>query len=409
MPKTLTIACSGTNFDEDSEDLVAYVAKNIEGKRYQDWLIFAGPGSKAIASQSYNPLKKTSLSTFGLLKEVSSYPYNNLVYKVKGLAGGTGMDLNTGFLLEFLEGLYSFALPQVINMFGWSRGACTCVMMANALDDYYKQESKTVTINIFAIDPVPGPGNFLSAVLSLPACVKFCTVLQMENESRPAMIGSKIRVASKFNTSLRHLPLPGNHSSGVTSGKSIEGPILEIAAFHLYSFLLQRGTELKCDLDLSNEKRCEAYAEMILNQEEYLTLGAVNRLVGDEEDYSSMGHYLLHKSYFINDDHEAAFKAAYREVYDRVLDFYGKIASKPLEELDKPPIFSDLSTLKRRRTKADEVWEKMPKNVQKSLLRCDDIKALRYKLKSPTKPSPMTSLSLMTDTTVKKPVKLKLD
>ncbi len=43
-----------------------------------------------------------------------------------------------------------------VNLIGWSRGAVTCIMIANRLH----KECPQVKVNIFAADPVPGYGQF---------------------------------------------------------------------------------------------------------------------------------------------------------------------------------------------------------------------------------------------------------
>lgn len=50
-------------------------------------------------------------------------------------------------------------IPTQVNLIGqvWSRGGITCHMLANAM---LKILLKDIPVNIFAIDPVPGPLNF---------------------------------------------------------------------------------------------------------------------------------------------------------------------------------------------------------------------------------------------------------
>jgi hypothetical protein len=405
MPKILTIACCGTNFDEESGDVIALLAKALKGQRYKDWLIFAGPGSGRITEQYYNPLEKPKI--YGLTEKVvstSTFVYNKIYYKVKGLAEGEGMELNTNFLLEFL-GKKDVILPEVINMFGWSRGACTCILMANAIDALNQNSNKKIAVNIFAIDPVPGPGNFVKELLVVPECVRSCTVIQMENESRSAMIGAKLRVASSFKTVLTCLPFPGNHSSGVTRGEDEEKVIKEVISYDLYEFLIARGTEFDGGLEMTRKTLCHKYAKMILNQPSYLSLGSVNRLLADEKAYHELGHYLLRDSYFINDEHESVFKSAYRKVYDLVFGKGGSIKAGTVKELIDPS--KDDTLVLRRNTESVKEWEDLPSDVRDSIEKCSEIKKLFRKLKSAEKVTYSSFHSSMSSTTVNTKIKVK--
>lgn len=55
-----------------------------------------------------------------------------------------------------------------INMIGHSRGACECIMAAWFLYAYGDAAARKIKINIFAIDPVPGPGDWYGILTQLP-------------------------------------------------------------------------------------------------------------------------------------------------------------------------------------------------------------------------------------------------
>jgi len=57
---------------------------------------------------------------------------------------------------------------ECINLIGHSRGACETIMMAWFIYAYGNEEQKLIPINIFAIDPVPGVGNWYSILTQLP-------------------------------------------------------------------------------------------------------------------------------------------------------------------------------------------------------------------------------------------------
>lgn len=57
---------------------------------------------------------------------------------------------------------------QQINLIGHSRGAVECIMAAWFLFAYGDEATRNTPVNIFAIDPVPGPGNWYGIFTQLP-------------------------------------------------------------------------------------------------------------------------------------------------------------------------------------------------------------------------------------------------
>lgn len=61
-------------------------------------------------------------------------------------------------------------IPTRVNLLGWSRGGISCHMLANAMSR--DAALKHIPVNIFAIDPVPGIGNFQENRVKLESNVK---------------------------------------------------------------------------------------------------------------------------------------------------------------------------------------------------------------------------------------------
>jgi len=57
---------------------------------------------------------------------------------------------------------------QQYNFIGHSRGAVECIMAAWFLYAYGSEEIRQIPVNIFTIDPVPGPGNWYGILTQLP-------------------------------------------------------------------------------------------------------------------------------------------------------------------------------------------------------------------------------------------------
>lgn len=317
----LTVLNCGTNFDASSADLIASLPGYLSGKRGWDWLIFAGPGSPALSSKDYNPLS-TEIGLVPLRKALHGAAdhltgmNSELLYRAQDLAlGVTGMHANVRFLMEHLHAR-GRELPRHINMIGWSRGACTCVLMANEIAKTYKDQ---ISIDIYAIDPVAGPTNLEdTSLFVLPKNVKACGVVYMENESRPMMNGVSIRAESE-HTKLAASSFPGIHGTPVSlRPSSIETPVSAVVAQVVMNFLRKRGV-LRKDPDLpGDDVTCSAFAQMILHQPYYLGLGCQTRLLhkGSWKEHEVVTPYLLRKGYFVNKMHKACFKWAFPKLYE---------------------------------------------------------------------------------------------
>lgn len=369
----LTILNCGTNFDESSADLIASLPGYLKGKRGWDWLIFAGPGSPALSSRDYDPLSTQSQlvpvrkALYGATDRLTGVNAE-LLYRAQDLAlGSTGMHTNVRFLMEHLHAR-ARELPKHINMIGWSRGACTCVLMAHEIAKTYKDQ---ISIDIYAIDPVAGPTNLEdTSLFVLPKNVSACGVVYMENESRPMMNGVAIRAESQ-QTKLAALTFPGVHGTPVSlRPSSIETPVSVVVAQIVMNFLRKRGA-LRQDPDLlPDDKLCSAFAQMILHQPYYLGLGCQTRLLhkGSWKSYEFVTPYLLRKGYFVNRLHKESFKWAFPKLYEYL---FGD-ASAPLDVLlarlyrPQPWTVPGSGVL--------EDWRKISEDVRVSLLAWQEIK-----------------------------------
>jgi hypothetical protein len=98
-----------------------------------------------------------------------------------------------------------------VNLIGWSRGAVTCLMIANAIAE--DEALKNIPVNIFAVDPVPGGLNqqFYKSMTSLPGCVKnYFGVYARDEVSRNfSAVLPKVEKSTKVTV----VPLPGAHGT----------------------------------------------------------------------------------------------------------------------------------------------------------------------------------------------------
>jgi hypothetical protein len=98
---------------------------------------------------------------------------------------GGSMQSNTDAAFALVKHLAENGqLPKRIKLIGYSRGGTEAFKIANAL--YNDEETYKIPVDIFAIDPVPGPSQGdKEDVINVSANVETCTVVLATNESLP--------------------------------------------------------------------------------------------------------------------------------------------------------------------------------------------------------------------------------
>lgn len=274
--KVLTIYNCGTAYDKQVEyELVVTLAKQNSGENGADWILFAGPGSNDIVNSDYNPESNESSVVSG-----NSYSLEWGRKKVMGMGLGYGIKKNVRIFLELVEKLK----PDVINMIGWSRGACTCHVMANKLYKYYQS---SIEVNIFSIDPVPGPGLFIDNILSIPENVKNYRVILMANEVSKFFEAADVKILNSEKTKAIYLLFPGKHSTPVISGSHPAEKAVHSIVYHMADeFLTTFGTRFENRFHLSDLQLCERFSLIAYNSAHFKKFGSSVRSMGNKEKWS---------------------------------------------------------------------------------------------------------------------------
>ncbi|MEL6501612.1 MAG: hypothetical protein AAFQ23_09440, partial [Cyanobacteria bacterium J06623_1] len=143
----------------------------VRGVGVYDWA--SSSKSEKLVSRHLRPIP-SKLSDW-----LKSYSEGAMNKKFEQLAGKKFGQL-AGKTLEQLAGWESAALAlhgankavaseaSQFNFIGHSRGAVECIMAAWFLYAYGDRQFRHIPINIFAIDPVPGPGNWWGIFTQLP-------------------------------------------------------------------------------------------------------------------------------------------------------------------------------------------------------------------------------------------------
>ena len=316
MSRVFTVYNCGTNFNrERTDEIIANLAARTEGGEHRDWMITDGVGS----TPSSNPLAMTPGGN-GLVQTSNGWMENDSprTARLKGILEGYGWEQNVAHALDVIQAIavgsnadwtQSIATPSAINMAGWSRGAVTCHMLAHALEKH--PYLRNIPVNIFAIDPVPGPDNFHLEQVSLPSNVHHYTALVMEDECRRIM-KPVVFDPSDDETSgkkFKSIPLPGEHNTAVFWGRSEIGTI---AAALAHKFLTKHGTRLRDPMRLSDLQYCELYAKVRLDIAKYRERKGSwlqRKLLGTQA--RNVANALRDTAYFINAHHARRFEKAF--------------------------------------------------------------------------------------------------
>lgn len=336
----VTVLCHGTGRSQvapqhaKSGELISWLGNHLAGTKANvaydnaskkttytigDFVINEGPGHddpNAILPQNFTPDGKVLPQSLGQQK------YGN----VTGSGWTENVERTVGIIKEMGK-------TTVVNLSGWSRGAVTCIRIANALrKDLATQH---ITCNIFAVDPVAGAGQSkTSGVSKLGKNVaNYVAILAMHERGswfKPQDF-SRLSILDKEETKVCMLPFPGLHSTLVT----IKDPVdtAEIVRTLAVRFLETHGTKFQ-NIQVpaktgSAEEMCVRYARLIRYlspnegdkwqtsfKESLKGRGTLKRRSFNTHSKMDLYTHGGKDSYWINEHHEYCFKKAFGAVYD---------------------------------------------------------------------------------------------
>jgi hypothetical protein len=248
-------------------------------------------------------------------------------------AGWTDNTARAVFIIQALKFEHGIDI-KTVNMTGWSRGAVTCIRIANLISKVFGNE---IECNIFGIDPVAGQNAGLNKedTQILPSCVKNFFAILSSHERRETFKPqdlSRIRPQSHA-TRVLFLPMPGTHSQQVCKTEGLR-EAYDISIRIAYACLRHWGTDFTSPPDsaVANARdMCEHYALMRykMDQGTYKkkqTSGIVDRIIGiglrrrEFAKKQNMQHYVVggKTSYWVNEHHRACFQLAYPSLYTTI-------------------------------------------------------------------------------------------
>lgn len=206
LTRTKDYGLSGTLFGKGWEENVQHALNLIKGK--SDWQ------REQLTEAEYNRLKAAGIPIEDVKSE-GSWFWRKYNYGDRSI---TQQKLQEQIIKTFRNGI----IPTQVNLVGWSRGGISCHMLANAM--FKDAELKNIPVNIFAIDPVPGIGNFQEHRVKLNPNVKEYVGIYARDERSKGFSCVIPQTATGTKTSI--LPMPGRHATlvGNAAGDGVSGP-----------------------------------------------------------------------------------------------------------------------------------------------------------------------------------------
>jgi len=349
MPVFTVLNC-GTNFDRTKRgELIADFGAGMAGTEYQQFLITDGVGSTGAALPgSFDPFTKnkstksnsptwsrTPMQTLsdvnqgtqsftpqghGFLKGVTSN-----TSATRAAITGDGWDDNIRHAISTIAGVFPNG-AGTINMVGWSRGAVTCLRMANWIREFL---GDGFDINIFAVDPVAGldAGEKLRDTYVVPPTVKnYIAILaldEMRGDFKPQDM-SRIQVMNPMSTNCAFLPFPGVHNTVVVQKNSGLPEVTKVVRALAYKFLSTLGSAFRHPETVPHhQKMCELYATMLIKRQKYTGLfkkNFMNKQMGGVVERTVRANVQSYVGadvkFFVNEHHRRCFELAWPQIYN---------------------------------------------------------------------------------------------
>ncbi len=266
------------------------------------------------------------------------------------------------------------------NLTGFSRGAVTCVRIANRLnalkndleaktglnpeDKKLLDKLKRLEFNLFLVDPVAGytaKGDEEAQLIRARRCI---TILQRDERRRDfkpqATLEGRFKVVDPQKTSMIELPMYGNHSDSIKEKSEDMDSAPHILWPALYSFLTSHGSTFEHDempdmatcedsttttISTKNEDLCNEFGRHHLQREKYYNYGIRLNPVDSLPTFrvprkinQHLKFYVRDSDFFINKLEQELFKITYPRTFNYLFEmnkedprFLGKSASKRYE------------------------------------------------------------------------------
>lgn len=294
-------------------ELISTLAGNMASREFADWVVIDGPGSGNLQADElftepkgygwtgtafgkgwyenvqhginlikgkcdwkrtklteveYRRLKASGLSIQDV-EESGSWLWRHYDY---GNRKVTQQKLQEQIIKTFRRG---GSIPEQVNLVGWSRGGVSCHMLANAMA--WDPALRHIPVNIFAVDPVPGPLNYQPEKVELGQNVKEYVGFYARDERSKgfACVIPKTDPATRvsiFPMAGRHATLVGNASLNGSDG---HGSLTEAGNLvrHFAEMCLTRwGASLNNALSLRPLQISRLHQSIVMHEADFISM-----------------------------------------------------------------------------------------------------------------------------------------
>lgn len=342
--RTVTVCCHGTGYDSHRAnaegELVDWFYRNIAGGEISmskgvvqnvtngTRILLSGPGSATEPGTFTTPVLQPNMvnpktgdqRNHRWMTKQEHRVLGTVVNTLAGTTGGHGWNTNVKLAMNLLQRAHSANPIGRINMIGWSRGAVTCIKLANEL--FGPPWSNAIECNIFAVDPVAGTSKGTKDKhRTLNTNVKnYVSTLAMHEQRKWFKVQDAERIVASPTTRCVMLPMPGRHNTAPVGDSDVAKVTGNLAC----AFLSKFGTGLNATHSAGLSGMGEmvaAYARMIVGFDGYAQGAdtAGQKLMGGGLEPRAFLQNLKQYQkcdYWINEHHRRCFKKDYSRVYD---------------------------------------------------------------------------------------------
>lgn len=334
---TAATRLDNTNTNYCQGELVSTLAANNEGREFAEWIIIDGPGSGNLqddelwvkSGEHFDALGKffglgwqeNIRHAIAIMKGEVNWQREKLTEKQYETLKNAGVPIQdvevTGSFLwrhfdygdrkvtqqqlqQQIIKIYRKGqiLPTQVNLVGWSRGGISCHMLANAM--LMDPLLTTIPVNIFAIDPVPGPLNFESPKTTLGKNVKEYVAFYARDERSKGFScvipeTAKSTAVHVFPMAGRHATLVGNSAIDGDKGIKLLNEPGIIVRYFAETCLQKWGVKLRNTLNLDEQLLLKLHQGIKKNEDLYLKMHKLSYSLLTENDrgerYVSLGSH----------------------------------------------------------------------------------------------------------------------
>lgn len=344
-PHPSYIICEGPGSDEVSAEVSQSGVSHAHPGKYNP--IFNSEKNSGKSHQSNTRLIPTGGKKYWIMGEQQSSEFQDdfmgntpQPYQATGRTLGNGWDDNVYKLVWLITHLkWETEQPiDTINIVGWSRGAVTCLKMANKLFEVFED---TINVNILAVDPVPGgltPETVDTRIIP-PNVQNYLAILAMDdnrsnfqplNRNKVKLLAPQSQHGKNGNPDslnpqhikpqVHFLPMPGNHSDLVNRALSSAqvSHSAQLCRTIAWQYLTAHGTDFSTSFHATADEICQHYNELSINLKPIAKAasgGLISLVGGYRKERKVRAHrerYVNESDTYINEHHRlCALKQTY--------------------------------------------------------------------------------------------------